>query len=199
MSFTSDHCVLKSTSCTLFSTDVQQLMACLLYSRKGIENSPYASLLDPVHWLDICDVFARDACALLGLSLESPLQVCITAGSVALPSLLQIRQVMQQRQVTGVWTSKDELPVSIFLNYCGISYDFLLQHRYVFRRVLIFRTTCVHNDSTYWDNSTSNPRWSFPLPLLSPQPLNFIKKNRHPTGSRVHVALFVYTGSQISS
>lgn len=184
MSFASDHCVLKSTSYTLFSTDVQQLMACLLYSRKGIENSPYASLLDPVHWLDICDVFARDACALLGLSLESPLQVCITAGSVALPSLLQIRQVMQQRQVTGVWTSKDELPVSIFLNYCG---------------VLIFRTTCVHNDSTYWDNSTSNPPWSFPLPLLSPQPLNFIKKNRHPTGSRVHVALFVYTGSQISS
>ena len=87
-------------------------MACLLYSRTGIENSPYASLLDPVHWLDICDIFARDACALLGLSLESPLQVCVTAGCVALPSLLQIRQVMQQRQVTGVWTSKDELPVS---------------------------------------------------------------------------------------
>ena len=86
-------------------------MACLLYSRTGIEKSPYASLLDPVHWLDICDIFARDACALLGLSLESPLQVCITAGCVALPSLLQIRQVMQQRQVTGVWTSKDELPV----------------------------------------------------------------------------------------
>lgn len=96
----------------LFLADVQQLMACLLYSRTGIENSPYASLLDPVHWLDICDIFARDACALLGLSLESPLQVCITAGCVALPSLLQIRQVMQQRQVTGVWTSKDELPVS---------------------------------------------------------------------------------------
>ncbi|XP_020610029.1 protein RMD5 homolog A-like [Orbicella faveolata] len=95
--------------------EVQQLMACLLYSRTGIEKSPYASLLDPVHWLDICDIFARDACALLGLSLESPLQVCITAGCVALPSLLQIRQVMQQRQVTGVWTSKDELPVEVDL------------------------------------------------------------------------------------
>ncbi|XP_068710195.1 E3 ubiquitin-protein ligase RMND5A-like [Montipora capricornis] len=95
--------------------DVQQLMACLLYSQIGLENSPYASLLDPIHWVDICDVFARDACGLLGLSLESPLQVCITAGCVALPSLLQIRQVMQQRQVSSVWTSKDELPVEVDL------------------------------------------------------------------------------------
>ena len=95
-------------------------MACLVYSRTGLENSPYASLLDPVHWLDICDIFARDSCALLGLSLESPLQVCITAGCVALPSLLQIRQVMHQRQVTGVWTSKDELPVSEFLTQISL-------------------------------------------------------------------------------
>ncbi len=101
-------------------------MACLLYSRTGIENSPYASLLDPVHWLDICDIFARDACALLGLSLESPLQVCITAGCVALPSLLQIRQVMQQRQVTGVWTSKDELPVSEVCFLSTVCRDLLL-------------------------------------------------------------------------
>ena len=89
-------------------------MACLLYSQTGLENSPYASLLDPIHWVDICDVFARDACGLLGLSLESPLQVCVTAGCIALPSLLQIRQVMQQQQVSGVWTSKDELPVCWF-------------------------------------------------------------------------------------
>ena len=101
--------------CVIFSpSDIQQLMACLLYSKVGIENSPYASLLDPVHWLDICDVFAKEACALLGLSLESPLEVCVTAGCVALPSLLQIKQVMQQRQVTGVWSQKDELPVSVF-------------------------------------------------------------------------------------
>ena len=98
-----------------FISEIQQLMACLLYSKVGIEHSPYASLLDPVHWLDICDVFAKEACALLGLSLESPLEVCITAGCVALPSLLQIKQVMQKRQVTGVWCQKDELPVSCIL------------------------------------------------------------------------------------
>ncbi|XP_031549571.1 E3 ubiquitin-protein ligase RMND5A-like [Actinia tenebrosa] len=97
--------------------DIQQLMACLMYTKTGIENSPYSYLLDPVHWIDICDLFARDACALLGLSLESPLQVCITAGCIALPSLLQIKQVIQQKQVPGVWSSKDELPVEVDLGH----------------------------------------------------------------------------------
>jgi hypothetical protein len=92
-------------------------MACLAYCKSGLENSPYANLLDPVHWIEICEIFTRDACGLLGLSLESPLEVCISAGCKALPSLLQIKQVMQQRQCSGVWTSKDELPVSILLKF----------------------------------------------------------------------------------
>lgn len=33
------------------------------------------------------------------------------AGCIALPALLNIKQVMQQRQVTGVWNTRDELPV----------------------------------------------------------------------------------------
>ena len=36
----------------------------------------------------------------------------IQAGCLALPPLLNIRQVMLQRQVAGVWSNKDELPVS---------------------------------------------------------------------------------------
>jgi len=36
----------------------------------------------------------------------------INAGCTALPALLNIKQVMQQRQVTGIWSGKDELPVS---------------------------------------------------------------------------------------
>ena len=50
-------------------------MGSLLYMKIGIEKSPYAHLLDPIHWLEICDVFTRDACTLLGLSVESPLSV----------------------------------------------------------------------------------------------------------------------------
>lgn len=40
----------------------------------------------------------------------------IRAGCKALPPLLNIRQVMQQRQVSGVWSSKDELPVCISID-----------------------------------------------------------------------------------
>lgn len=46
-------------------------MVCFLYSRKGIENLLYVFLLDLVYWFDICDVFVRDVCVLLGLLLES--------------------------------------------------------------------------------------------------------------------------------
>ena len=43
--------------------------------RVGLENSPYADLLDPVNWLEINDILAKDACSLLGLSISSPLEV----------------------------------------------------------------------------------------------------------------------------
>ena len=33
--------------------------------------------LDPKHWAEIEDMFLRDACALLGLSIESPLGKCV--------------------------------------------------------------------------------------------------------------------------
>jgi hypothetical protein len=56
-------------------SELQILMGSLLYLKQGIYNSPYSHLLDPIHWADICDVFTRDACSLLGLSVESPLAV----------------------------------------------------------------------------------------------------------------------------
>ena len=55
--------------------EVQVLMGSLLFLRQGINSSPYAHLLDPIHWAEICDIFTRDACSLLGLSVESPLSV----------------------------------------------------------------------------------------------------------------------------
>lgn len=93
--------------------DVQSLMGSLLYLKSGLENTAYAYFLDPVNWGEICDVFTHDACALLGLSVESPLAVAFDAGTIALPALLNIRKRMQERQVNTIWTSKDELPIEI--------------------------------------------------------------------------------------
>lgn len=52
----------------------------------------------------------------------------INAGCTALPALLNIKQVMQQRQVTGIWNGKDELPVRNFgvlftAENCDVDYD----------------------------------------------------------------------------
>lgn len=59
----------------VISADIQILMGSLVYLRHGIENSPYRSLLETNQWAEICNIFTRDACALLGLSVESPLSV----------------------------------------------------------------------------------------------------------------------------
>uniref|UniRef100_A0A8C9RYH5 Required for meiotic nuclear division 5 homolog B n=1 Tax=Scleropages formosus TaxID=113540 RepID=A0A8C9RYH5_SCLFO len=95
--------------------DIQILMGSLVYLRHGIENSPYRSLLEPNQWAEICTIFTRDACALLGLSVESPLSVSFASGCMALPVLMNIKQVIEQRQCSGVWTHKDELPIEIDL------------------------------------------------------------------------------------
>lgn len=50
-------------------------MGSLLYIPGNIEQSPYAHLFDQSLWDDIRDTFTRDACARLGLSVESPLSV----------------------------------------------------------------------------------------------------------------------------
>ncbi|MCL4143222.1 UNVERIFIED_CONTAM: hypothetical protein GTU68_018218 [Idotea baltica] len=94
---------------------IQTLLGCLLYVRSGLETSPYSELLSPCQWNEICEVFTRDACTLLGLSVESPLAVCINAGCTALPVLLNIKQVMQQQQVHNMWNTKEELPIEIDL------------------------------------------------------------------------------------
>ena len=59
----------------LLHTEIKRLMGCFLFAHKGLENSPYADLLNPWHWTEVADMFAKDACKLLGLSLESPLRV----------------------------------------------------------------------------------------------------------------------------
>ncbi|CAB4055098.1 RMND5 [Lepeophtheirus salmonis] len=108
--------------------EIQCLMGACMYP--NIAESPYAHLLSPSLWTDACDHFVREACALMGVSVESPLSVVINAGSQALPALLNIKQVMLHRQVSGtLWNAKDELPIEIDLgNNCRFSFRFCLSH-----------------------------------------------------------------------
>ena len=94
--------------------EIQRLMGSLLYINTGLQNSPYSCYLNPDMWNDIEEEFVKDACKLMGLSIECPLSVCVHAGCKALPALVNILQVMQQTQV-GHILSKDELPIEIDL------------------------------------------------------------------------------------
>jgi hypothetical protein len=58
-----------------YFAEIQNLMGMFLYLPHGINSSPYSHLLDPNLWVEIYDVFTRDACSLLGLSVDSPLSV----------------------------------------------------------------------------------------------------------------------------
>lgn len=63
------------------------------------------------------DTFLKDACITLGVNRDSPLSVVINAGCKALPALLNLKQVMLSRQVSGIWNGRDELPIEIDLEH----------------------------------------------------------------------------------
>lgn len=97
-----------------FQKDFQVLMGCLLYLKVGLENSPYEYLLRDEMWVEAADVFLKDSCELLGINKESPLSTIVSAGCIALPALLNLKQVMS-RQVQGIWNGREELPVSLWV------------------------------------------------------------------------------------
>lgn len=100
-----------------FEKEIQTLMGTLIYLPMGVENSPYKFLMAPEMWIEAADTFLKDSCSLLGIIKDSPLSVIVNAGGTALPALLSLKQVMQSRQVTSIWSGRDELPVKFaFLN-----------------------------------------------------------------------------------
>ena len=99
-----------------FSQQIQQLMGCFLYMKQGLENSPYASLFSESIWEDICTSFSHEACRMIGMSVSSPLQSAFSAGCQALPALVALKSVIEQRACSGILANSDELPIDIELD-----------------------------------------------------------------------------------
>ncbi|KAJ6646874.1 E3 ubiquitin-protein ligase RMND5A [Pseudolycoriella hygida] len=99
----------------IFQKDIQILMGALMYLPVGIDNSPYRTLIEPKTWTEAADTFLKDACHTLGIIKESPLSIVASAGCIALPALLNIKQAMRKRQVPELWSERDELPIEIEL------------------------------------------------------------------------------------
>ena len=82
-----------------YLTALQRLMGCLAYANR-LAQSPYADFVnDHVIISEACGRFARDACLLLGLSHDSPLDVVVNSGYVALPVLLKAAHLMVGRDM----------------------------------------------------------------------------------------------------
>ncbi|GLJ30184.1 hypothetical protein SUGI_0597000 [Cryptomeria japonica] len=93
--------------------EIQKLMACLLWVDR-LEVSPYSDLFSNSHWDALGLELIQECCSLLGQSYESPLQVTISAGGQALPTLLKLANVMALKRQE--WHNMKQLPVEIELD-----------------------------------------------------------------------------------
>lgn len=92
-----------------FLRDIQQLSAAMAFA-PNLAGSPYSRTFETsVVWDDVAASFTREFCSLLGLSAESPLYITVTAGAIALPTLLKLANIMKEKRTE--WTTQDELPV----------------------------------------------------------------------------------------
>jgi hypothetical protein len=87
------------------------LMGSLVYCGQ-LEFSPYANLVSGMADIDLKAQFARDYCRLLGLPQDSALYTCVTAGTLAIPTLLKAATLMKDKPD---WNTGEQLPVEIEL------------------------------------------------------------------------------------
>jgi len=93
--------------------EATRLMGSLCYASR-LEASPYRDLVAQAQWDAASREFVRQCCGLMGLALESPLLVAVAAGSVALPTLLKLADILQ-RQGKEMVVRDDCLPVEVEL------------------------------------------------------------------------------------
>ena len=91
--------------------ELRQLAGAMAFC-SNLEESPYRSIFDnQIAWDEVAASFTREFCALMELSADSPLYIAATAGAIALPTLLKLQNIMQQKRTE--WTTENELPVEI--------------------------------------------------------------------------------------
>ncbi|KAI9172914.1 hypothetical protein H9P43_007045 [Blastocladiella emersonii ATCC 22665] len=96
--------------------DIQALLCSLVLSPTARASptlpAAYRALESPdVLWSDAERQFARDFCALLGLSPDSPLFTAAMVGTTALPTIAKMASIMKDTK--NEWTSVHELPVEV--------------------------------------------------------------------------------------
>ena len=93
-----------------YMREIQQLIGAMAFCA-NLQQSPYRRIFcNNDAWGELVDSFTREFCSLLGLSADSPLYIAVTAGAIALPTLLKLQTIMKEKRTE--WTTQNELPVS---------------------------------------------------------------------------------------
>eukprot|EP00250_Pteridium_aquilinum_P009350 c18612_g1_i1 orf=298-1437(-) len=92
---------------------IQRLMGSLLWAGR-LEHSPYRDLWQPTNWELISIQFTRECCNLIGYSYQSALQVIVSAGTQALPTLLKMVSIFGNKK--HEWLALKQLPLEVELD-----------------------------------------------------------------------------------
>lgn len=91
--------------------EIRQLV-CAMAFHVNLEKSPYAHIFSADDaWAQVITSFSREFCFSLGIPEASPLRLAVTAGCVALPSLMKMHSLMTQTRAN--WTTQQELPAEV--------------------------------------------------------------------------------------
>jgi hypothetical protein len=78
---------------------------------------PYADLLKEELWSEVEHLFTREFCSMMGMSADAPLMVTINVGSSAIPTVIKLRNLIDERKKerpkVELWSTAEELPVEI--------------------------------------------------------------------------------------
>jgi E3 ubiquitin-protein transferase RMND5 len=78
----------------LFSKAIEELLTSLLFINK-IEDSPYSNMYSESYWNLQIQNFIKSFCTIHGICKESPLYLASKAGTIALPKLLKVSNIMK--------------------------------------------------------------------------------------------------------
>ena len=82
---------------TLLMESILNLMGVLVYANR-LKESPYKDMFSESHWKDIAHSFSNAFCTLLGLASESPLATTVMAGSLSLPVIIKMSQLLRKQK-----------------------------------------------------------------------------------------------------
>ncbi|KAI5308007.1 hypothetical protein KEM55_006820, partial [Ascosphaera atra] len=95
------------------SKELRELVTAMAFA-SNLRDSPYGkTVYSKGLWREAARKFTRDYCAVKGIASQSPLYVAVTAGAIAMPTLVKLQRVMKCTAFQGMKEDQFQLPIDI--------------------------------------------------------------------------------------